>query len=1645
MTGRISRSAGYCLLFLLFYLILAPVVAAQDTPRSPSYWQFAASSKLAAVLTADINGDGIDEILALDADERLTLLSAEGLVKWTYLSSHPIFALGSVEVTGGSGNGREIVLAGADSLTLLNAAGEKIWQVPINAATRPVKVFSYDYRNDGTEQILILLESGQIFVFGGSGGLVWQYAGQEDLSANVNPQILVGDFDGDGAQEIVLGIFTPRRFSQLLFIDNESVRWRQSISRRITALTEAPFVNGSSHIAVGTNFGQVDLYSADGDLVWFRTVNKPVTALAFADSPTSPALFVGTEAGSVIAYSDEGRRLWSSHLAIEADRAVLAIHPANNPASVGQLPTSNPAQGNTLLAIVLESATPSGNLADVLLLGNRGQMLAKINDTDLPDITKLIDINKDSHYEILLGRFATLQLLGLGVGNSEYIQEWDYFLDAVPTSVLLVDLDLDGEQEVIVGTSNGRIHAIGGDRNLRWLNAPGEEISFLRKIHQGIQASDTIAVVRQTRSTFEDGIEPTPSLSFLELRGLSGELLWDVALPAEISAVAINDQTDTEAVILLGTTDANVLGFDVNGNQLWEIAVDGLNGQEIRFIHPQNKRGAHPVKILVGGDRAIYSISAASDPPTITNYANFNESITAIHDVRPIGNELAVSLVVFLADGTVHGLNHRGIEMTHLSWPYELTGRSSATTIWDERAIDVFQDDITAFLAATEDGHVEQIALIENQPVPIWRIEGLGKIQTITWEDLALDGRPDSALIGTRDGQIILLEQLHTRNPQQSFALSLKSNFAFLSFLKRASSQSPDLLAITQNGLIRLFREEENRPPLLTEPRIEVDQSQIGFSIFVTDVENDSVKVWLEFHDPTTDEWLVVGEQQLDNGNGQLFWPVTNVPRGAERINYRYRFDDGLYQGVLTPPPGPQLPITSPLSEVGLQLAGAIGILSVAGLFLFIRQSQTPGAQAGRFYQQLKQRSGETLLLLESRYALSDGSPDFLLQLANQARRSDDINVANLADGLFLLANRPQAGLSIITRTLEDMADDGEDSGIEHRRLLYKTAQSLLEAPSVTELSLLRPQLVHLLKVTEEYDQWSPILDSLLPILSNIRDSERVDSVNDRLVYLNQASLRTRQVQEQMVEFSPGVERTLVKAIARRWLGLVSADIEELRGRAELEISLKTKRLVPNEQTVVAMDIRNTGRAAAENIMAVIEDSPAYRVCSDPQLVPFLPAGRSRQIRFLIEPKTEERFRISLSLTYDDRNRKDKKIAFGDMVHLLQPVREFSPIPNPYLPGTPLRKDSALFYGREDLFDFITENTGTHSQRNVLMLVGQRRTGKTSALLRLEEYLPAHLLPVYIDCQSLGVTPGMPALLQEFAWHIADTLNTRGMICVVPDHEAWQTDPARVFQRTFLPAARHLLSPETTLLLVFDEFEAFESLVADGILPPTVFTYLRHLMQHNDWLNFIFVGTQRLEEMSADYWSVLFNTALYRKIDYLPHTAATRLICEPVSPAIIYDDLAIDKILRVTAGHPYFLQLVCYTLVKHTNQQGSGYVTISDVNAALDEMLRLGEVHFAYLWQRSTHAERAMLSAAAHLMDRNEPLHPATLIEYLETFSIELDPAEATTALNSLVQRDILREVTEEGFALYELRIGLVGLWVSQNKSLSRLLAHMET
>ncbi len=75
------------------------------------------------------------------------------------------------------------------------------------------------------------------------------------------------------------------------------------------------------------------------------------------------------------------------------------------------------------------------------------------------------------------------------------------------------------------------------------------------------------------------------------------------------------------------------------------------------------------------------------------------------------------------------------------------------------------------------------------------------------------------------------------------------------------------------------------------------------------------------------------------------------------------------------------------------------------------------------------------------------------------------------------------------------------------------------------------------------------------------------------------------------------------------------------------------------------------------------------------------------------------------------------------------------------------------------------------------------------------------------------------------------------------------------------------------------------------------------------------------------------------------------------------------------------------------------------------------------------------------MMDQDISFHPEDLIDYLQPYGIELEPTDVTAALTNLVEREIMREAIRGTVVQYELRIGLVGLWVAQHKSLTKLHA----
>lgn len=1650
MMARSLKPLVVCLFLLALYTALLPPASgfAQEEEAIP-YWQYAAAGRLSHIIPLDINDDFNEELVVVDETGRVALLNASGNRQWSYDAQERITAVAIIHQPDENQTSPAIALTTQQRLILLNSSGAELWQTTLTAVhlpasstngletgsdlspqyeAMPVAIAALRSGPDTPQSILVLLESGQLQLFDGNGRLQWRYLGNSNPSLSADPHLLVHDMTQDGRDEILLGSFNPRRFSQLALLNAEGeLLWEQNISGRLTTLATVQF-NGVEYVAAGNTRGELLVYDANRQRLWLRTLNKPITSLIDAQLPGGPALIAGTDSGTLVAYNREGRRVWTRNLAAEANRRIL-----NVTTSPGEEQENRP-----YLSVILGPPDNENDPADVLLLNGEGRILERFPAIDTTALTRLVDINRDGQYELLLVRFATLELLGLSSGSSKIANEWSYSsLFAAPSAVLVVDFDQDGNDELLISARDGRLHRLDNNGSLRWIAEPGGHIVYLGAIAPRLGDAPLVVVVH---NDIRQGLSSVPpSEGVIELRQANGDQVWQREIAGEITAVLLSQlQGSSAPEIIIGTLTGSIYIFNANGELLWRSAID----EPVQQLLVRTNRNLGQPELMAVGQHQVYRIQDQQPPAVLLSYPS---TITRVYEASQPDLEFNTALVSLRADGTMGGYNWRGVPLAR--WPITFTGQPILSRLIqlpvDDFDLSLSQQETIigpeALLVATTSGQLLHVQWNNDRPSIISQLNDLPDITALYWGDLDGDGLPE-IVVGDRNGTVLV----YNNNLELAGRLNVLSGVFALHAISSSGGQRSDLVVVTENGLVQLFRAKENRPPLLTNPRVDISQNRYNFSVMVQDVERDEVTVRLELYDPGKDAWITDAEQRV-SGSGSLFWPSINPPPDAEPILYRFTYDDGYHSGHIMPPPvTPPTALAAPPPLTGPLLI-SFGLVGLGLLLYTARQARTPAARAARFYHKLKQNPAQTLPLLESRYTLTGGSPEFLLNLANLARQDSNWLLSSLVDGLFLLPDRPQAGLSLIENALAEVAHQSSYWQGQRRWLTTcRTSQALLDAPSITELGLLQPQLLEWITLLETEKHWSPTIEALLPPLNNLRDSQRVDRSDDRLVYLNEAGAQVSALRQQLTDYHNSIERTLAQSIAKRWSGLISAEIEELRGQADLVVKLKTKNLTPNGRTDIVLEISNQGRAAAENILVSLDESAAYQVHSDSRQMSSLPPGRTWQVNFNLEPRVNDRFRLALKICYDDRSAAQKEIAFGDMVQLLLPARDFKLIPNPYLPGTPLRQDSLLFYGREELFSFISDNARRVSQRNVLIFIGQRRTGKTSFLLRLQQHLPDNLLPVYIDGQSLGVVPGMPALLHELAWQIADALANRQIEVTVPELAEWQVDPTTHFQRRFLPQVRSLLPAGTTLLLVFDEFEAFENLVNDKILPPTFFTYMRHLMQHSEGLSFIFVGTRRLEEMSADYWSVLFNVALYQKIGFLDEAAMTRLITEPVRPNLVYDDLALAKIRRVTAGHPYFLQLVCYTLVKQANSRRASYITISDVNAALEEMIRLGEVHFAYLWQRSSFAERALLTAVARLMDAERLFRPEDLMDYLEQYGIELEPTAVTTALNSLVEREILAEVAEEVMSQYELKIGLVGLWVARNKSLSKLHAERE-
>jgi photosystem II stability/assembly factor-like uncharacterized protein/tetratricopeptide (TPR) repeat protein len=364
---------------------------------------------------------------------------------------------------------------------------------------------------------------------------------------------------------------------------------------------------------------------------------------------------------------------------------------------------------------------------------------------------------------------------------------------------------------------------------------------------------------------------------------------------------------------------------------------------------------------------------------------------------------------------------------------------------------------------------------------------------------------------------------------------------------------------------------------------------------------------------------------------------------------------------------------------------------------------------------------------------------------------------------------------------------------------------------------------------------------------------------------------------------------------------------------------------------------------------------------------------------------------------------------------------------NPYIAGAPVT-DERMFFGREDVFEWIEHNLAGQYADHILVIHGQRRVGKTSVLRQLPVRLPSRYIPVFFDLQGRTHTT-----LDRFLWWLSREIvrvlkQDHAQIIPLPEKEAFAHDPDYL-ESQFLPNLRLLLG-DHVLLLTFDEFDCLEEAeIRDSLGRPLV-DYLRRLMGQPG-LNFIFsIGSsgRKLENMQASY-TEFFKAALYKKISYLKRQDAQNLIAGPVRGVLEYETAAVGEIFRITSGHPYFTQLICHELFARCLKTEARRVRKDDVMSVLDDVVERGTVNLKFVWDEASDLEKWCLASLANMQGKVEL---RTLGEFLRKQRVRFGNPDLESSLVHLREKDVL--TADNRFV-----IDLLRLWLKQNRPLEQV------
>jgi tetratricopeptide (TPR) repeat protein len=367
---------------------------------------------------------------------------------------------------------------------------------------------------------------------------------------------------------------------------------------------------------------------------------------------------------------------------------------------------------------------------------------------------------------------------------------------------------------------------------------------------------------------------------------------------------------------------------------------------------------------------------------------------------------------------------------------------------------------------------------------------------------------------------------------------------------------------------------------------------------------------------------------------------------------------------------------------------------------------------------------------------------------------------------------------------------------------------------------------------------------------------------------------------------------------------------------------------------------------------------------------------------------------------------------------------------NPYVAGNPLR-DKSAFVGRADIVRDINQML-RHPDEKVMVLYGQRRIGKSTILLQIEQQLQdkRDFTPVFFDLQDKASSP-LPEILYKLGQVIADRLNQ-------PLPARSRFDPeGDYFRNELLPQALRAAAPGG-LVLLFDEFDVLDDPKdQENDASKDFFPFLKELISDPVKLKFLFVIGRRPDDLRTKTLSA-FKAARSTKVSLLDRESTEAVIRRSeASGSLTWDSDAVARVWTWTHGHAYFTQLICTIVWDKLDETRSGQkvvrARVEDVDYAIPTAFRHGAHAFQWIWGGLPPAERVVMAAMATVKD--ETISEEQIEEALNSSGVQLIARELKIAPGTLVDWELLR-LQDHG---YTFAVPLLQNWVRQAYPLAKV------